>query len=75
MDAIVIDAANPYNPFGFDVGPGAFVTRRPLESGPRVFRQDVATRYVAAGAQGERTVLRRSLYWEANLVWSRNAAD
>ena len=75
MDAIVIDAANPYNPFGFDVGPGAFVTRRPLESGPRVFRQDVATRYVAAGAQGERTVLRRSLYWEADLVWSRNAAD
>ena len=75
MDAIVIDAANPYNPFGFDVGPGTFVTRRPLESGPRVFRQDVATGYVAAGAQGEQTVLRRSLYWEANLVWSRNAAD
>ena len=75
MDAIVIDAANPHNPFGFDVGPGAFVTRRPLESGPRIFRQDVATRYVAAGAQGEQTVLRRSLYWEANLAWSRNAAD
>ena len=75
MDAIVIGAANPHNPFGFDVGPGAFLTRRPLESGPRVFRQNVSTRYVAAGAQGERTVIRRSLYWEADLVWSRNAAD
>lgn len=75
MDAIVIDAANPYSPFGFDVGPGALATRRPLESGPRVFRQDVATRYIAAGAQGEQTVLQRPVYWETNLVWSRNAAD
>lgn len=75
MDTIVIDAANRYSPFGFDVGPGALATRRPLESGPRVFRQDVATRYAAAGIQGEQTVLRRPFYWEANVVWSRNAAD
>ena len=75
MDTIVIHGANPYNPFGFDVGPGALVTRRPLESGPRVFRQDVATRHVAAGARGERTMLQRPLYWEVNFAWSRNAAD
>ena len=75
MDAIAVDAASPYNPFGFDVGPGALVTRRPLESGPRVFQQDVETRYLAAGAEGERTVLGRSLYWDANLAWSKNAAD
>ena len=75
LDAIVIDAANPYNPFGFHVGPGAFATRRPIESGPRVFRQNVATRYVAGGIQGEWTVSRRTLYWDANVVWSRNEAE
>ncbi len=74
MDAIVIDATSPYNPFGFDIGPGALVTRRPLESGPRVFQQDVETRYLAAGAEGERAVFDRSLYWDANIVWSKNSA-
>ena len=74
LDAIVIDAANPYNPFGFDLGAGAFATRRPIESGPRVFRQNVATRYVAGGIQGEWTVSRRTLYWDANVVWSHNEA-
>ena len=75
MDSIVVDATHPYNPFGFDVGPDALVTRRPLESGPRVFRQDVATRYFAAGAEGEWTAFRRPLYWEVNAVQARNAAD
>lgn len=75
MDDIVIDAANPYNPFGFDVGADAFATRRPLESGPRVFRQDVVTRYAVAGAEGVWTGLPRTLFWDANLVWSRNVAD
>ena len=75
MDDIVIDSANPYNPFGFDVGPGAFATRRPIESGPRIFRQDVATRYLAAGLQGEWTATGRTLYWDANVVWSHNEAE
>lgn len=75
MDDIVIDAENPYNPFGFDVGPGAFVTRRPLESGPRVFEQDVLTRYATAGMEGTWTKLPRTLFWDANLIWARNTAD
>ena len=75
MDDIVIDSANPYNPFGFDVGAGAFATRRPIESGPRVFRQDVATRYLSAGMEGEWTASRRTLYWDANVVWSDNEAE
>ena len=75
MDSIVIDAENPFNPFGFDVGPGAFVTRRPLESGPRTFRQDVVTRYVAMGVEGVLAGLPRALFWDANLVWSRNLAN
>ncbi len=75
LDDIVIDSANPYNPFGFDVGAGAFATRRPIESGPRIFRQDVETRYLAAGLQGEWTPAGRTLYWDANVVWSDNEAE
>ena len=74
LDQIVIAADNPYNPFGFDLGPGAWATRRPLESGPRVFQQDVLTRYAAASLRGVWAVRQRSLYWDANLVWSRNVA-
>ena len=74
MDEIVIDADNPYNPFGFDVGPGGFLTRRPLESGPRIFEQDVATRYVTVGMEGVWT-LPRTLLWDLSLVWSRNVAE
>jgi len=75
MDRIVIDAANPYNPFGFDVGDGAFLTRRPLESGPRIFRQDVVTRYVSLDVEGTFTAIDRSWFWDTHLVWSRNVAD
>ena len=75
MDEIVIGADNPYNPFGFDVGPGGFLTRRPLESGPRIFEQDVATRYVTVGMEGMWTGLPRALLWDASLIWSRNAAE
>ncbi|MDE0036189.1 MAG: TonB-dependent receptor plug domain-containing protein [Gammaproteobacteria bacterium] len=75
MDEIVIDADNPYNPFGFDVGPGGFLTRRPLESGPRIFEQDVATRYVTVGMEGIWTRPLRTLLWDLSLVWSRNVAE
>ena len=74
LDDIVIAADNPFNPFGFDLGEDAWATRRPLESGPRVFTQDVDTRYVALGLQGTRTFLQRTFNWDANFVWSRNVA-
>ena len=74
MDDIVIDSSNPYSPFGFDVGQNAFVTRRPLESGPRVFQQVVDTQYLAAGLQGELTALQNPLFWDFNVIWSSNKA-
>ncbi len=74
LDQIVIDAANPYNPFGFDIGANAWATRRPLESGPRVFEQDVRTRYLAAGVESVAQLWQRTFYWDANIVWSRNVA-
>lgn len=75
MDTIVIDADNPYNPFGFDVGPGGFLTRRPLESGPRVFEQEVDTRYAAVTVEGAWTGFDRPVFWDASFVWSRNVAE
>lgn len=75
LDDIVIDVANPFNPFGFDIGSGAFATRRLLESGPRVFEQDVRTRYATVGARGSLTGWHRPLFWDANLIWSINAAN
>ena len=75
LDDIVIAADNPHNPFGFDLGNNAWATRRPLESGPRIFQQDVDTRYVALGVQGTRSLLQRTFYWDANFVWSRNVAN
>ena len=74
LDDIVIAANSPYNPFGFDIGTGAWATRRPLESGPRVFEQDVDTRYAAFGLDGRRSFLQRTFKWDANVVWSRNVA-
>ena len=76
MDEISIDATNPFNPFGFTLGPGGtFITRRPLESGPRVFEQEVETGYLAAGLRGEFEYAERAFFWDVNLVWSRNRAE
>ena len=74
LDDIVIAADNPYNPFGFDLAAGSWATRRPLESGPRVFKQDVDTRYGATGLRGTWTVGQRAFYWDFNLVVARNVA-
>ena len=75
LDDVVIAADNPHNPFGFDLGSDAWATRRPLESGPRVFTQDVDTRYVALGLRGEGSWRQRLFSWDANVVWSRNVAN
>ena len=56
-DRFFISAANPYNPFGVDLsavdGTLAFFGHRPLESGPRLFFQDVDTLFGTLGAGGE----------------------
>lgn len=75
LDDIVIHAMNPFNPFGFDIGPGAFATRRLLESGPRLFKQKVQTKYSTVGARGTLTGWKHPLFWDANIVWSHNDAN
>jgi iron complex outermembrane receptor protein len=77
LDSAVISADNPYNPFEIDLGPaeGIFITRRPLEGGPRIFEQNVNTWYMGGGFRGDFTAADRDFYWDVNGVWSRNRAD
>ena len=75
-DRFFISAANPYNPFGADLsaadGTLAFFGRRPLESGPRLFFQDVETLFGTLGIEGELSLGRRSVQWEAYGSYGEN---
>lgn len=81
-DDIIISATNPYNPFGFDifasqddVDAGAFIGRRPLEAGPRVFKQDVDTFFVTGGLTGEFVLADNPWIWDVSFSWGRNSAE
>lgn len=84
LDTIQVDAANPYNPFGFTLndstdtasgGTDYFIGRRPLEGGPRIFEQNVNTWYLGGGFRGDFQFADRDFYWDVTGVWSRNNAD
>ena len=67
-DATVISALNPFNPFGVDLsvadGTAIFFGRRPLESGGRLFFQDVNTHMISMGLVGEFSAGGRNFYWD-----------
>jgi len=76
-DTVVISALNPYNPFGIDLVPGqnfGFITKRPVELGPRIFTQDVKTFYFNAGISGSFEVGEKPWDWDLNFVQSTNTA-
>lgn len=76
-DTIYISAQNPYNPFGIDLDPASnlgWITKRPIEVGPRIFNQAVDTWYFNAGLDGTWD-FGRGLNWDANIVHSENKAD
>jgi iron complex outermembrane receptor protein len=76
-DTISISALNPFNPFGIDLNAASnlgFVTRRPVEVGPRRFEQDVDTWYFNAGLEGAFGGDHR-FHWDVNFVTSENSAD
>ncbi|MFC3069614.1 TonB-dependent receptor domain-containing protein [Phenylobacterium soli] len=77
LDTITISASNPYNPFGFDLGPGTltFVGRRMVEAGPRHYEQTVDTWNVMGSFYGDFGVMDRTWHWDVNAEWSRNHAD
>ncbi len=85
-DGINVSALNPYNPFGIDLcavpsptcGDGTanfgFITKRPVELGPRIFNQDVDTWYVNAGLSGTLNWGERGTDWNVDYVHSENKA-
>jgi iron complex outermembrane receptor protein len=78
-DHVVFDVTNPYNPFGItldaDGGNAFFLTRRPLEGGPRLFSQDVNTYYFGMGIEGTSMFLDHPVDWDLNYAYSRNQAS
>ncbi len=77
-DTISISAANPFNPFGIDLDAASnfgFITKRPVEVGPRIFKQDVDTIYFNIGLDGIFSWGDRSFSWDANAMHSENKAE
>ncbi|MEO6139082.1 MAG: TonB-dependent receptor [Luteimonas sp.] len=76
-DTISIAANNPYNPFG-TLDPATnfgFITKRPIELGPRIFTQSVDTWYVNLGLNGTTNWDTRGMDWSVDYVHSENKAD
>ena len=86
-DNISVSRLNPYNPFGIDLcavasptcGNGTsnfgFLTKRPIELGPRIFTQDVDTWYVNLGLTGRTDWGMRGMDWNVDYVHSENKAE
>ena len=77
-DNISISALNPYNPFGINLNAASnlgWVTRRPLEAGPRIFTQDVNTWYFGGGLRGDFVAWGNDYRWDLNFVDSQNKAE
>jgi len=85
LDTIVIDASNPFNPFGTLRGDNpatpaneatyAFIGRRVVENGPRRYDQSVDTLYFAATLDGAVTLFGHDWHWDLNAVYGRNKAE
>ncbi|KRA76002.1 hypothetical protein ASD78_08640 [Lysobacter sp. Root667] len=77
-DTVIVHANNPYNPFGITLDPATnfgWVTKRPIEVGPRIFEQDVDTIYFNIGLDGVFDLGDRGFGWDANYVHSENKAE
>ena len=77
-DTIIISHLNPFNPFGIDLNPATnfgWITKRPIEIGPRMFSQDVDTWYANLGVSGTTNWGMRGMDWNIDYVHSENKAD
>ncbi len=75
---VSIDKTNPYNPFGFTLDANSNLVgigRRPIEGGPRIFKQNVDTKYLATGLEGSFNAAGRDFSWDVNYVNSDNKAS
>lgn len=76
LDTIVIDASNPFNPFGVTLAPGNYslIARRVFEGGNRRYRQSVDTFYLSGTLDGSFNLGERRWFWDVNAVYGRNDA-
>lgn len=76
LDTIVIDATNPFNPFGVDLDSSnfAFIGRRLLEAGPRKFAQHVNSYYGTATVDGKVVLGSSDWFWDFNAFAGSNKA-
>ncbi len=76
LDGIVVDATNPFNPFGVDLDSTNtdFIYRRFVEGGPRRFSQTVDTFYTTATLDGKFSFLNSDWFWDINAIYGRNKA-
>ncbi|AUD78397.1 TonB-dependent receptor [Kangiella profundi] len=76
-DTVGIHETNPYNPFGFTLDENnlIFIGRRPLEGGPRVFKQNVDTTFIAMGFNGSFMAGDNDYYWDVNYSHGKNDAQ
>ncbi|GIX16447.1 MAG: TonB-dependent receptor [Rhodothalassiaceae bacterium] len=80
LDNVFIPADHPFNPFGIDLNGGGddpnliLLARRPIEAGPRIFRQNVDTWLLSGTVEGELEVAERPVYWDVNVTWAQNNA-
>ncbi|WP_332662442.1 TonB-dependent receptor domain-containing protein, partial [Aeromicrobium sp.] len=75
-DTVIIHEDNPFNPFGIRLDPATnfgWVTRRPVEVGPRRFEQDVDTTYFNIGLDG--LIADGRFAWDFNYAHSENKAE
>ncbi len=77
-DNMFISALNPFNPFGVDLstanGNLEFYARRPLESGPRIFDQDVDTYQATLSLEGEFGG-DQTYYWDLFATYAENQGN
>ena len=75
-DNFLISASNPYNFTGQDLsvanGNLEFFGRRPIESGGRLFFQDVNTYMISTGLEGEFQGAGRNFYWDLTAGYGDN---
>ncbi len=70
-------ADHPFNPFGIDLDGttnAPFLSKRPVEAGPRIFNQDVDTWYLSGGFEGDFKLGGRDMYWDVTGTRSENNA-
>jgi len=76
LENIVVDKDQPFNPFGVDLsvadGTLEFFGRRPLESGARIFQQDVDTYFGSIGLEGDIRTDSRGYLWDVTASYGEN---